>query len=131
MAWNERFKILLTTAIEKSGSADSIDFDALVDEAFKGESEANREALAKQQIRNDFGIKLRKWALAVEQPMIPDLLDGFVERNGEYVHASQLSREEWQIRKFKLQRRIASLVARVAAIDEVLEQDDLPEEGTA
>ena len=118
MSWND-------TIASKIGD-DPIDFDALVDEIFKGESETSREALAKKQIRQNLGLRLRKWALAVEQPMIPDLLDGFVERDGDYIHASNLSREEWTIRKYKLQRRIVTLEERVAAIDEVLSQADLP-----
>jgi hypothetical protein len=57
------------------------------------------------------------------------LLDGFVQKDGDYVHASQLSREDWLIRKYKIRARINTLLLREAAIDEVLSQDDLPEEG--
>lgn len=127
MSWND----LIREAIRKSGADDSVGFDALVDAIFKEESEDGREALAKKQIRQELGFKLRKWALKVEQPLIPDLLDGFVERGGDYIHASNLSREEWTFRKHKLQRRVITLEERIAAIDDVLSQVDLPSKGEA
>jgi hypothetical protein len=119
---------LIKTAVEEALSTGTIDFDALVDKAFKEETADGREALAKKQIRHDIGLRLRKWALAVEQPMIPDLLDGYVEKDGDYIHASQLSREEWLVRKRKIRARINTLLLREAAIDEMLSQD-LPSEG--
>jgi hypothetical protein len=127
VSWND----LIREAIRKSGADDSVGFDALVDEIFAGESEDSREALAKKQIRQELGFKLRKWALKVEQPLIPDLLDGFVKKDDDYIHASNLSREEWTFRKHKLQRRIITLEERVTAIDNVLSQIDLPSKGEA
>lgn len=127
MAWNKTLEDLVQRTVKEFGL--DINFDALVDEAYVLE-EKNYENRIKLQLRQEIGLRLRKFALAIE-PMLPNLLDGFVQKDGDYVHASQLSREDWLIRKYKIRARINTLLLREAAIDEVLEQDDLPEEGTA
>ena len=115
MSWAD----YITGSIRQDGS---IDFSALVKTVFEGESEDNREALAKRQIRRELGIILRRWTAEVEQPLIPDLLDGFVEKEGSYIHASQLSREEWDVRILKLDQTIRTLVARRTAMQEARDQ---------
>jgi hypothetical protein len=125
MAWNKTLEDLVQRTVKEFGL--DINFDALVDEAYALE-EKNYENRIKLQLRQEIGLRLRKFALAIE-PMLPNLLDGFVQKDGDYVHASQLSREDWLIRKYKIRARINTLLLREAAIDEVLSQDDLPEEG--
>jgi len=122
MEWSAKLNQLIVEAIAESEPDGTIDFNMLVKLALQGESEQSVNALAEKQVRREVGIKLRKWALAVDQPMIPDLLDGFVEREGSYIHASQLSREEWDIRILKLDQTIRTLVARRTAMQEARDQ---------
>ena len=121
-AWNKKLNHLLVVAISEAGPEGPLDFDMLVKSALLGEPEQNRDALAEKQVRREIGIKLRKWTFAVEQPLIPDLLDGFIQRDGDYIHTSQLSREEWDIRILKLDQTIRTLVARRTAMQEARDQ---------
>ena len=124
MAWSKELENLVQTTVKKFGL--NINFENLIEEAYTVITEKDRERRVKLELRQEIGLRLRKWALWME-PMLPHLLDGFVQRGDEYVHAGQLSRKEWQIRKYKIRARINTLLLREAAIDEVLWQDDLPE----
>ena len=122
MEWSAKLNQLIIEAIAEAETDGPIDFSLLVKLALRGESEQSLKTLAEKQVRREVGIKLRKWALAVDQPMIPDLLDGFIEKEGNYIHASQLSREEWDIRILKLDQTIRTLVARRTAMQEARDQ---------
>ena len=76
-SWNEKLNRLIIFAIAEAGTEDPIDFDLLVKSALWKASDETLNALAEKQVRREVGTKLRKWAIAVEQPMIPDLIGRF------------------------------------------------------
>ena len=129
-AWNEELDNLLERAAKDCSFESPISLNILASIAYKWASPSWKIILGTKRARDDLGKKIRKRRAEDEQPMIPELLDGYAKIDGGYVHMSQLPRGEILHRRNKLQKRVRTSLLKIAAYDELLAQD-LPTQGEA
>ncbi len=130
MTWNTKLDSLLQSAVKDCSLSSPISLSVLADVAVKWASVSLRLTLAKKRAMDELGKRLRRRPSEEEQPLIPELLNGYAEIDGGYVHMSQLPRGEILHRRNKLQQSVKTSLLKIAAYDEWLSHD-LPEEGTA
>lgn len=121
--WNEKLDKLIESSAESCSLKAPIQPAALIEEAYQWASPTLRRTLAEKRIGYEIGRKLRRRPSDEAQPLIPGLLDRYAETEGGYVHMSQLPRAEIAHRRNKLQLRIFTMTAMVAAYDELLSHD--------
>ena len=130
MTWSEKLDLLIRSAVKDCSFSSPISLDILADAAIKWASTSLRLTLAKKRAIDELGKRLRRRPSEEEQPLIPELLNGYAEIEGGYVHMSQLPRREILHRRNKLQQSVRTSLLKIAAYDEWLSHD-LPEEGIA
>jgi hypothetical protein len=125
--WNEKLDGLLESAKKDCSLESPILLETLAKAALKGASASWRTTLAEKRTMDELGRKLRKPSTE-NKHMVPNQLNMFAEIDGGYVHMSQLPRVEILHRRNKLQQTVRTSLIKIAAYDEMLQQN-LPSEG--